>query len=228
MSAKQGQPAGVLIDQQMALSAYMDALLSERSNVTGPAATPPEPSPGPSVVALRPSVVQSEPDQVRNAKPQGDPPQIPDWGRGAFKCLLFKVGRLTLAAPLAELNGVLDWDESITSIPTTPPWFLGVLRHRGVNVKVINTALLVVPKRHRVAPRPDRPGHIVLIGDRRWGLACDAVSSVTTLDPAQVRWRSARTRRSWLAGTVIEHMCALLDVNEFTRLLSSDRIEVAL
>ena len=28
------------------------------------------------------------------------------------------------------------------------------------------------------------------------------------LRPEQVRWRSARSKRPWLAGTVVKHMCA--------------------
>jgi len=42
---------------------------------------------------------------------------------------------------------------------------------------------------------------------------------VLRLTPDQVRWRTERTRRRWLAGTVIEHMCALIDPPAFAEML---------
>jgi purine-binding chemotaxis protein CheW len=62
--------------------------------------------------------------------------------------------------------------------------------------------------------------HIVLIGDGRWGLVCDDVSTVITIDPAKVRWRSSRTKRPWLAGTAVEHLCAVLDAEQLAVLLN--------
>jgi len=41
------------------------------------------------------------------------------------------------------------------------------------------------------------------------------------LDPNEIKWRSNRGQRPWLAGTVIEHMCALLDVSELAELIAS-------
>ena len=47
------------------------------------------------------------------------------------------------------------------------------------------------------------------------------VSRSIRLDPSEVKWRSQRTQRPWLAGTVIEHMCALLDVAALAELIAS-------
>ncbi|MCW8988708.1 MAG: chemotaxis protein CheW, partial [Gammaproteobacteria bacterium] len=60
---------------------------------------------------------------------------------------------------------------------------------------------------------------IVLIDDYRWGLACDNIGEVITLRPEEVRWRTSKTTRGWLAGTVIEHMCALLNSEGFSKML---------
>jgi purine-binding chemotaxis protein CheW len=62
---------------------------------------------------------------------------------------------------------------------------------------------------------------VVFIADGTWGLACDELAQVVTLRPDEVRWRTSRTRRRWLAGTVIEHMCALLDPPVFADVLAS-------
>jgi purine-binding chemotaxis protein CheW len=45
------------------------------------------------------------------------------------------------------------------------------------------------------------------------GLIADGLSHVLMLEPDEVRWRSERSRRPWLAGTAIEAMCAILDID---------------
>jgi purine-binding chemotaxis protein CheW len=60
-----------------------------------------------------------------------------------------------------------------------------------------------------------------MVGEGEWGLTCEDVSSVITIDPARVRWRTSRTQRPWLAGTVIEHLCALLDAERLSEILSA-------
>ena len=67
----------------------------------------------------------------------------------------------------------------------------------------------------------ERITRVVMINDCQYGLACDEVNEVVTLSPEEVRWRTQRTQRRWLAGTVIEHMCALIDANAFAELLAS-------
>ncbi len=107
-------------------------------------------------------------------------------------------------------------------MPGHAPWFLGLLTRQEQQVKVVDTALLVVPEERRqnlVAGDPDRLGHVIYIDDGRWGLACDCLGEVVTLSEAAVKWRGSRGKRPWLAGTVIEHMCALLDTEAFAGLL---------
>lgn len=65
----------------------------------------------------------------------------------------------------------------------------------------------------------ERVKHIVLIDNYRWGLACDKIGEVITLQPDEVRWRSDTSSRKWLAGTVIDHMCALLNSEAFATML---------
>jgi purine-binding chemotaxis protein CheW len=65
----------------------------------------------------------------------------------------------------------------------------------------------------------DRVSHLVLIGEGRWGLAASAIGQVISLRPEDVKWRGSQGQRPWLAGTVIQHMCALLEVEAFLELL---------
>jgi purine-binding chemotaxis protein CheW len=135
-----------------------------------------------------------------------------------------------MAIPLVELDGILDWSDNLTPMPGRAPWYLGLLSSRGKTTPVIDLSQLVIPKNIREQQKQKEElslGRVILIGDSSWGLACNSVSEVITLQPDQVRWRSSRTRRKWLAGTVIEHMCAMLDAEGLVHLLKSGREEAA-
>lgn len=144
-----------------------------------------------------------------------------------FQILLFKVAGITLAVSLEKLDGILEWNEDVTAMPNSSPWFLGLLAERGEQIKVIDTGMLVVPSKFRAHHSREDMQKIILIGDGKWGLACDSVSEVITLRRDKVRWRGESSKRPWLAGTVVDHMCALLDVEKFVELLGSDQLEPA-
>jgi purine-binding chemotaxis protein CheW len=157
-------------------------------------------------------------------QPKPTPTGPPDWAAEPFPCLLFRVAGLTLAVPLLHLNGVRPWPEEITPMPGHQPWFLGLVRHQGQQAKVVDTALLVVPPERLATARDESEpgfGNVVLIDEGRWGLACERVDEMITLDPSGVRWRTRAGKRPWLAGTVIAHMCALIDPLAFAEMLAS-------
>ncbi|HSH29072.1 MAG TPA: chemotaxis protein CheW [Thiohalobacter sp.] len=223
----------VMLDQQLALGAYLNALLTP-----APEAQPvPEPEPPPALVETMPEpapIVAPVSDALPVAAPGSapDPDPVPppaaavqpDWAEGEFQCLLFQVAGLTLAVPLARLSGVLPWDdEGVTAMPNHSAWFLGLREHQGLRARLIDVAAVVLPadKYASLAPADSaRLGNVVMIDDNRWGLACDAVGEVITLKQDAVKWRTEMSRRPWLAGTVIEHMCALLDTDALARMLA--------
>lgn len=153
----------------------------------------------------------------------------PDWAQQpSFQVLLFKVSGITLAVPLDSLNGILEWHEdNITEMPGAAEYFLGLLPERDRQIKLVDTASIVVPSNFRQNHCRENLQKIILIGNGEWGLACDAVDEVITLAPTDVRWRSSKGLRPWLAGTVVEQMSALLNINKFVDLLSSEQLEVA-
>jgi purine-binding chemotaxis protein CheW len=99
--------------------------------------------------------------------------------------------------------------------------FLGLLRHLDRNVQVMDTACVILPQAQHaeLAPPAERIANILLMGEGRWGLACDGIGEVVTLQHADVRWRTASGKRQWLAGTVSERLCALLDVDNLALML---------
>ena len=148
----------------------------------------------------------------------------PSWAVPDFQVLLFAVAGLKMAVPLNELNGIVEWgDEYITELPGHKSWYLGIIQNQGQNVPVIDTLQQVVPENRWPAEhlKDKKFKHIILIDNKRWGLACETVLEVVTLKTDSVKWRSSRTKRRWLLGTVIEHMCALLDSSEFAAMLKT-------
>jgi purine-binding chemotaxis protein CheW len=159
--------------------------------------------------------------RLQPPEPEGDRWQDgrPHWAQQRFECLLFKVAGLTLAVPLVELGGVLVIEEDLRTVFGQPDWFLGLLPSKTEGtVKAIDTARWVMPEKYPV-DGCERFKYVILVENSDWGMACHEVADAITLEPDQVSWRSDRGRRPWLAGTVVDHMCAIMDVAALKRLL---------
>lgn len=227
MNQRDGHGTDILIEQPLALRSYLEALLeavpeaTEESAEIEPAAAPVAAPPAAQPTELRREAGQPAPPAV--VSDRGARPKVPEWAAEAFQCLVFKVAGLALAVPLAKLNGVIPWTAA-SPMPNRSPMFLGLLQHQGRHVKVVDTGLVVMPERAaplNPADREDGAGNIILIDDGRWGLVCDSVGEVLTLRASDVRWRSDRGRRPWLAGTVLQHLCAVLDTDALAHLLAT-------
>lgn len=173
------------------------------------------------VVAM-PVVKTPAPPEVAAVRVEVSP--VPDWAAQPFQCLLFKVSGLTLAVPLVKLNSVMPWTDNITQTPNKTSWYLGLVQSHGVNVKVIDTALMVLPENRRASIDLDpshRFSHILLVDNYAWGLACDAIGEVIWLDQHKVKWRKNKSQRPWLAGTVLEQLCAIMDTEVFAGMMNT-------
>lgn len=144
----------------------------------------------------------------------------PDWSHEAFECLLFDVAGLTLAVPLVSLGSIYPLQgQELTPLFGQPDWYLGLLPSQSGNLRVLDTARWVLADRYRDEYR-DNLRYVISVQGFEWGLAVHQVSRSIRLQPDEVKWRSERSQRPWLAGTVIEHMCALLDVQELAQLVA--------
>lgn len=205
--------------QQEALPRYLDALLRETWEAPGetfepvdliaPAeASDPTPHPG-----VTPSCHEASTDPV----PPVDLDPRSAWGAAPFSAQLFQVDGLTLALPVSALVAIVDSADLVPREAGNPAWLRGRLCYPYGEIRVADTAHWVLP--------PDRPWSpssrhypVLVIAGGRWGLACDRVGEVVTLDPGAVHWRTARTQRRWLAGMVRQPACALLDPARFALL----------
>ena len=181
--------------------------------------TTPAVEPVPRQTAPQPLQVAAVVD--KSGQPPAPPGWIngrPSWAQERFECLLFKVKGLTLAVPLVELGGIIKIDKEPTPLFGQPDWFIGMLRSNNMNVSMVDTAQWVLPP--ALANKASEPYQLIIrIHESVWGLACNEVDRSISLEPEQVRWRTTLGTRPWLAGTVIEHMCALIDAAAFARLL---------
>lgn len=186
-----------------------------------------EPESEPEVVLEpEPVVAEAEPLVIEAAEAVDQLPETiqqeqPDWATGEFQALLFSVGGLTLAVPLVTLHSVLPWpEEGVTPMPNQPAWCVGLMRYREQNVRIVDTGTMVIPSDRAELKPEEEPQHILIVGDGKWGLACNAIGSVVKLMPNDVRWRSGG-QRPWLAGTVLSHLCALIDTQAFAHMLTA-------
>ncbi|MGC5700296.1 CheW domain-containing protein [Pseudomonas sp. NFXW11] len=156
-----------------------------------------------------------------NTPPPAAGSDRPSWAAEPFECLLFDVAGLTLAVPLVCLGSIYPLaGHELTPLFGQPEWFLGILPSQAGNLKVLDTARWVMPDRYRDDFRQGLQ-YVISVQGYEWGLAVHQVSRSLRLDPNEIKWRSHRGQRPWLAGTVIEHMCALLDVAELAELIAT-------
>ena len=144
----------------------------------------------------------------------------PDWAQNRFDALIFKVAGLKLAVPLVSLGLIHPIDKKFNALPHQTPWFLGLLRVSGGSIKVIDTAMCVMPERYTPACREGLK-YVITLHGYDWGLACHEVEKAICLDPNAINWRTQRGKRPWMAGTVRDHMCALIDSTGFHAILAS-------
>lgn len=189
---------GALLEPHRALADYLAVLLQESPDVplAAESGIVPSPSGGPG------------PDST-----------VAAWAYPEFQAQLFKVGRLRLAVPVIKLHAVVPWCDEVRAQPNQPSWCHGLLSYQGRTVWVIDTAALVLPADRRDLMGGDQEGYILIVGDGCWGLTCHSVEEVVPLAWDEVKWRSRRGRRAWLAGTALGQMCAVLDTEAFADLV---------
>ncbi|WGK60469.1 chemotaxis protein CheW [Halopseudomonas sp. SMJS2] len=213
---------------EQTIQSYLDALLQDAAMELALAEQAPQPVAGPEPIAPGPAIA-AVPEPVK-AQPLIEQPEpvapaaaaTPAWREAPFEALLFDVGGLTLAVPLISLGSIHSLDGPITPLFGQPDWFLGLLPTQAGNLKVLDTARWIMPERYAPELR-DALRFVISVQGHEWGMAVHGVSQSIHLDPAQVKWRSGQGKRPWLAGTVIDQMCALVDVEALAELITAGK-----
>ncbi|VAX10847.1 hypothetical protein MNBD_GAMMA26-766 [hydrothermal vent metagenome] len=189
-----------LSEPDQVVAQYLQSLLSEVEEYQEQVAT------------VSPVLVQHE-VKTETQQQQGPQPVIPEWARERFQCLLFEVNGLQLGVPLCELSGIAKGDMEITHLMGQPDWHKGMIEYRGNKVGMVDISGLVMPEQENIEDKGDKLSHVLIIGDGKWGLVCDRLFSPVTLEPSEVHWSCRHENRPWLAGTLPDQLCILLDVD---------------
>lgn len=150
----------------------------------------------------------------------------PAWANKTFDTLLVDVAGLKLAIPLVVLGHIFQVREGFAHLPGQGPLFLGTLNTPRGPLRVINTALLVMPERYDPGFIEQVQFVVSLAAESARGqpwqlaLAVNRVAQPVNLACEDVVWRGERSKRPWLLGTVKSHMCALLDVDVIGQMLT--------
>jgi purine-binding chemotaxis protein CheW len=221
------KPQKQIIQQGLALDNYLRTLLDEVPEADV------EDEETPNLSAYKVAEVQAEPNislkspkithpapsklvQVENPAKLHALAVMPEWAQQEFQALFFKVDQLILATPLIELSRTIKFDRKPTKIPGQPPWFLGLMDVHDSRIGILDTGQLVFGKnrgsQRNLEQNPFK--RILITQDNRWGLACDEILSIGKLKPDTVRWRTNRQTKTWLIGTVIEELTAVVDLRQ--------------
>lgn len=184
----------------------------------------PESVPEPEPVQLESTTVQDQVITDVQVSAEPGPPVWqkngrPAWGQERFDCLVFSVNGLKLAVPLLLLGNIHPLERDLTPLFDQPDWFLGLLPVAGErNIRVVDTAALVMPERYD-PEQAETLGYAIGVHGSDWAFGAHVIEGSVSLEPDEVKWRSRRTSRPWLAGTVISQMCALIDMDAFAQIL---------
>lgn len=136
-----------------------------------------------------------------------------------FQALFFEVCGVTFAVALTELGGIHQMMD-LNHLMGRPAWYLGLLTSKEQQFDVVDTARWVMADKLQNDDYKDDFSYIVMLGDSKWGLACDKLHGTEVLTSQSVRWREMAGKRPWLAGMVKEKMCALIHVNALISMLN--------
>jgi purine-binding chemotaxis protein CheW len=210
-----------LLENQNALSAYLDDLLQEATEVAVNEALGQPVEEACSNLIFE--TLNDEPDRLQldalaselvNEKDTIDEqdrvPEDPEL-RISFPAqfLMFTIGPIKLSIPLIELNSVLKTDAEMTHLPGSGDWIEGVLSHRDQNVKIVDSRKLLKIAGETSSQNNDQRRFLVLAaGDV--ALSCDSVETIITLDRDEIHWRRMESN-DLFSGTIRKSLASVLD-----------------
>lgn len=149
-------------------------------------------------------------------------PQTLDWRSSqGVECLIFKVAGLKLAIPLSVLGGVHNASDKITPLFGQASWSLGVWQSDEQKLTIVDSAQLIMPERG-ISLNDQGFSFVIQLDRSHWALACQEICDTITLVYDSIKWRGDNSKRPWLAGTVIDEMCALIDVPNLMGMLEDN------
>ena len=143
------------------------------------------------------------------------------WSSQGVECLIFSVCGLKLAVPLLFLGSVHEVEkDDVKPLMGQPKWYLGMLHTDESNLQVIDTSNFIMPEKGQNLSELGYK-YLIQLEKTPWAIACQSIDDTVRLEASEIKWRGDRGKRAWLAGTVIEKMCALVDVSGLLKRVES-------
>jgi len=193
--------------QEDALSVYFRDMLADHRPVTE---TPAPETEAPQLVPeAAPEITQAPTDSVQTEikTTQGtDTTSVVT----NHKLLLCHIGEMKLALDVSALSNIVHWPSAgLNQLPGRCHWQLGLFRDRDQHIEVVDIRHLL-----QTDQRDDeqQPGYILLINDRRIGIACDGISQIINIDDDNINWRHDTSQRPWFSGVIADSMHSIIDL----------------
>ncbi len=193
-----------IYQQEEALSVYFRDMLAEPK----PVEEKPSPAiamPQSSAMPVEPAPVITEDSESDTQAQQAETTAV----ASIHKLLLCQISGMKLAFDVSALSNIVHWPASgLNQLPGRKGWQLGLYRDREQHIEVVDIRHLLQTTQHDT----DQPGYILLINERRTGIACDGISQIITIDADQVNWRRDTTQRRWFRGVIADSMHSIIDL----------------
>lgn len=220
---------GTGLDDEALLAADQAPLLTPDVNIESATLLTPQSGVEAEIPALPTEVMVVQTETVAELAVALDPAaerEVPDWARQGFAGLVFEVAGLRMAAPLHALGGITLIEDKLQPVAGQADWFMGLLRWNGRNLRVIDTARFVMPERVESNAHHDAYQSVIVLGDSHWALAVDSADESVNLGADEIRWKKLNGTRPWLAGTLLQRLCALVDVDNLMSLLQQHEQQI--
>lgn len=196
-----------IYQQEDALSVYFRDMLAEPRPVNetpAPEVPPPQivPEPAQETTQIPADSVQTEIETT----------QVTDTTSvvSNHKLLLCHIGGMKLALDVSALSNIVHWPSSgLNQLPGRRDWQLGLFRDREQHIEVVDIRHLLQADEH---DDEQQPGYILLINERRMGIACDAISQIINIDDNSINWRRDTSQRPWFSGVIADSMHSIIDL----------------
>lgn len=131
---------------------------------------------------------------------------------------MFDVFGLAVAVPEDSVRGEMPCPP-LQASPSTPAW---LRRAAGGEAGqwIVDLALLTLPGdlSPDQIPLEERCNRVLILEDGDWGVAVEGSTRAAVITTEEVCWRGPQGIRPWLAGTVVEKRCVLLDLDNIRQL----------
>ncbi|EAT12583.1 hypothetical protein HF888_11805 [Bermanella marisrubri] len=165
-------------------------------------------------------IVDARPEENIDSKPiEKRYPKAPDWAQEEFDVLLFEVCGLKLAVSMEALGRIIKVDHETNHLIGRPDWFLGAYNESDNHYYVVDTAKYIMPEKGFDLSESGYE-FVIQMQHSKWTLACQKLHTTVRLHPESVKWRTEKGKRPWLAGTVVDQMCALVHVDSLIEILN--------